>query len=82
MTRMINQRDLRNDSGKILRAVAGGETFIVASNGTPVAELRPLPRKQFVSKDELRSGMNLPPIDYAKMRADLDEYIDPYLFHD
>lgn len=81
MTRMINQRDLRNDSGKILRAVAGGETFIVASNGTPVAELRPLPPRKFVRKEEaLRTAAHLPSMDYAEFRAELDELYEQDLF--
>lgn len=38
----ISQRQLRNDSGAVLRAVEAGEVFIVTSNGRPVAELRPV----------------------------------------
>lgn len=38
----ISQRQLRNDSGAVLRAVEAGETFVVTSNGRPVAELRPI----------------------------------------
>ena len=77
---MINQRDLRNDSGKILQAVSGGETFIVARNGTPVAELRPLPPAKFVSKEEAaRTAQHLPPVDYEQFRAELDNVMDPYI---
>lgn len=39
----ITQRQLRNDSGAILRAVEAGETFIITNNGRPVAEIRPIP---------------------------------------
>jgi prevent-host-death family protein len=38
----ISQRQLRNDSGAVLRAVEAGETFVITSNGRPVAELRPV----------------------------------------
>lgn len=38
----ISQRQLRNDSGAILRAVQQGARYIVTNNGTPVAELRPI----------------------------------------
>ena len=38
----ISQRQLRNDSGAILRAGAGGATYIVTNNGEPVAEIRPI----------------------------------------
>lgn len=38
----ISQRQLRNDSGAVLRAVEAGETFIITNNGRPVAEIRPV----------------------------------------
>lgn len=38
----ISQRQLRNDSGAILRAVQEGARYIVTNNGTPVAEIRPI----------------------------------------
>ncbi|WP_428120263.1 type II toxin-antitoxin system Phd/YefM family antitoxin [Candidatus Poriferisodalis sp.] len=46
MEREISQRELRNDSGKIMRAVANGESFTVTSNGEPVAHLSPLHRRR------------------------------------
>ncbi len=41
-TEHISQRQLRNDSAAVLRAVEGGASFIVTNNGRPVAEIRPL----------------------------------------
>jgi prevent-host-death family protein len=38
----ISHRELRNQSGRILRAVAAGESYTVTNNGTPVAKLVPL----------------------------------------
>lgn len=78
MTREINQRELRNESGAILQAAADGETFVITRNGTPIAELRPLPRKKtYVSTAEaVRALAHIPPIDYQEMRAELDEIID------
>ena len=43
----ISQRQLRNDSAAVLRAVENGETFIVTNNGRPVAEIRPLGEQRF-----------------------------------
>ena len=37
--RTITQRQLRNDSGAVLREVQAGEHLTVTRNGTPVAEL-------------------------------------------
>ena len=48
MAREITQRQLRNDSGEIMRELDGGETFLVTRNGTPVGELTPLPRRRLV----------------------------------
>jgi prevent-host-death family protein len=80
MTREISQRELRNDSGAILRAVESGEDFIVTRNGTALAELRPLRRRRFVSKTELlATARQLAPIDAAAFRADIDEVVDQSL---
>lgn len=38
----IAQRDLRNESGDILRRVEAGEHFVVTRGGRPVAELIPV----------------------------------------
>lgn len=38
----ISVRDLRNDTGAVLRRVEAGETLIVHSNRRPVARLVPL----------------------------------------
>ena len=40
--RAISQRELRNDSGKVLRQVAQGKSFRVTNRGAPVAVLSPL----------------------------------------
>jgi prevent-host-death family protein len=41
MSRTITQRELRNDSGEIMRSLDQGESFVVTRNGTPVGELTP-----------------------------------------
>lgn len=40
--KLISQRELRNDSAEVLRAVESGETFTVTRRGVPVALLTPL----------------------------------------
>ncbi|MEY3407543.1 MAG: hypothetical protein RL038_604 [Actinomycetota bacterium] len=37
----IPQRELRNQSGEILRRVQAGEAFTITNHGKPVAVLRP-----------------------------------------
>ena len=41
MAATISQRELRNDSGAIMRRVEQGESFVVTRNGVPVADLLP-----------------------------------------
>ena len=77
MSRMITQRELRNDSGAILREVQAGQAIIVTRNGEPVAELRPLPRRRFVPRAAIAAAArNAPPIDGTRLRADLDAVVD------
>ena len=77
MAREITQRQLRNDSGEIMRALDAGESFVVTRNGVAVGELRPLRRRQFVSSSEVRSAfVGSPAIDAARFRRDVDAFVD------
>lgn len=83
MNREISQRELRNDSGEVLRAVSHGEEFVVTRNGEPVGVLRPLQRRAFVSRTELvRAADRMPRIDAARFRSDLDSVVDQEIFGD
>lgn len=78
MLHVIAQRDLRNDSGAILRRVEAGEEFIVTRNGTPVARLAPAPRRRGVSRERLAAMFRgTPTVDGTALRSDLDAAIDP-----
>lgn len=75
--REITQRELRNDSGAILRAVESGERFIVTRNGTPIAELHPLRRQTFVATSQLLALLGRErPIDTDRFFEDLDDVVD------
>ncbi|MCL1899308.1 MAG: type II toxin-antitoxin system prevent-host-death family antitoxin [Promicromonosporaceae bacterium] len=39
---VIPQRELRNNSGEILRRAEAGEEFVVTTNGRPVAKVTPI----------------------------------------
>ena len=76
MSRVISQRELRNDSAAILRALDRGEEFVVTRNGVPVGELKPA-RRHFVSRDTLLAAVaNSPHIDGERFRADVDSILD------
>lgn len=73
----ISQRELRNNSGEIMRRLDEGETFVVTRNGDPVGELVPLRRRRFVNGPALAAAFrNAPRIDYQRFRADIDADVD------
>lgn len=73
MSREINQRELRNQSGEIMRELDEGESFVVTRNGVPVAELTPLRRHRFVAAESaVALFRSAPAVDYRCFRADLD----------
>src|SRR5580692_11060259 len=72
-SREITQRELRNESGEIMRQLDRGDTFVVTRNGVPVGELAPLRRHRFVSADTaIAAFRNAPAVDRDRLRADLD----------
>ncbi len=73
MAREITQRELRNDSGEIMRKLDEGESFVVTRNGTPVGELTPLRRLRFVAAETAVAVFRAAPsVDYRQFRSDLD----------
>jgi prevent-host-death family protein len=51
--RTISQRELRNQSGKLLRETEEGESFLITVGGRPVAMLTPYPKRRWVPKAEV-----------------------------
>jgi prevent-host-death family protein len=79
MNQVITQRVLRNVSAAVLREVQAGQTITVTRNGTPVAELRPIPARRFVPRAAIADAANRAPrVDLARLRADLDAVVDPH----
>lgn len=75
MSREITQRELRNNSGEIMRALDGGESFVVTRNGVPVGELAPLRRRRFVAADAaIAAFVGAPRLE--DLRSDLDAVLD------
>ncbi|MCP9490861.1 MAG: DUF2332 family protein [Solirubrobacteraceae bacterium MAG38_C4-C5] len=73
----ITQRELRNESGEIMRALDGGESFVVTRNGVAVGELVPLRRRRFVAADAVLAAFKgAPQIDAPRMRAEIDAVLD------
>lgn len=77
MAREITQRELRNRSGDVMRALDRGESFIVTRNGVPVGELAPLRRRRFVAVDAaVEAFAGAPTVALERFRADADELLD------
>ena len=85
MGAVVSQRELRNDSGAIMRRVEQGESFVVTRNGVPIADLIPHrpdpgPRRRFVAVDDIGRGLRmLPDWGVTQFRAELagfDELVD------
>lgn len=72
MAIQITQRELRNNSGEIMRQLDRGESFVVTRNGIPVGELSPLRRHRFISAEEAVAAFGAPRVQFDRFRADLD----------
>jgi prevent-host-death family protein len=73
----ISQRELRNESGDIMRRLDKGESFTVTRNGVPVGELVPIRRRRVVNGPALAAAFrSAPPVDYQQLRTDLDRCAD------
>lgn len=77
VSEVISQRELRNDSGRIMRALDEGRSFVLTRNSVPVGELRPLRRHRMVDT-RLVSEMfrHAPRIDREQFLRDLDNAVD------
>jgi antitoxin (DNA-binding transcriptional repressor) of toxin-antitoxin stability system len=77
MSRRITQRQLRNECGRIMRALDEGQSFTVTRNGVPVGELVPMRPRAFVPVEAVtRAYRCAPRIAYARVRKDLDDPIN------
>jgi hypothetical protein len=76
VARELTHHELGNDSDAIVRALEGGESFVVTRHGVAGGELLPL-RRHFVSAEAVvASFAGAPTVDAARFRADLDAVID------
>ncbi len=77
MPRTITQRELRNESGKIMRALDRGERFVVTRNGVAVGELAPLRERQLVPvADVVAVFRDAPRLDRERFERDLDAHLE------
>jgi prevent-host-death family protein len=77
----ISQRELRNESGAIMRRVEAGEHFTVTRNGVPVADLSPHDQttagreRRFLPVGDVAAGLaQLPEWDVDRFADELGEF--------
>lgn len=58
--RTIPQKELRNNSGEVLRRAEAGEHFTITVAGRPVAALGPVARQQWIDTTTLEALWALP----------------------
>jgi prevent-host-death family protein len=58
--RTIPQRELRNNSARVLREAEAGEVFTITVDGRPVATLGPFRRRQWVPAASIREILATP----------------------
>ena len=76
MSRQVTQRELRNDSGRIMRALDRGTSFIVTRNGVPVGELVPLRPRVFVRTAAAQAAFaHAPRVSLKRFRRDVDAVV-------
>ncbi len=69
-------RELRNHGGRVLDEVSRGASMLVTRDGAPVAELRAVRRKGLSAAELVARRRNLPSMDFAALRRDLDTLLD------
>ena len=76
----IQQKQLRNEVGDVLRRAEAGEEFIVTVAGRPVAQIGPLRRDTWVPTGRLQDLLKLPadPALAADLQAFQASLSDPW----
>jgi prevent-host-death family protein len=75
----VSIRDLRNKGGEVVDRAARGEQIRITKAGKPVAELRPLSRTGLSADALLARWRNLPAVDPAALRSDIDDLLESTL---
>ena len=75
----VSIRELRNRCGDVVDRAAKGERLTITRSGRPVAELTPLGREPVALQVLMDRRRQLPDVDPAGLRRDIDEVVDPAL---
>ncbi|GAA4983245.1 type II toxin-antitoxin system Phd/YefM family antitoxin [Kineococcus glutinatus] len=84
----ISQRELRNDSGGVLRRLQAGESFTITVHGKPIGVLRldPVPtgpqRTVHLDNEPAIPGHALTPEERAAWKADIARFAEEFVDDD
>ena len=72
----VSIRDLRNHGGDVIARVSSGESLTVTRDGTPVAQLVPVPSSGVSATALVEAMRGVGTIDLERFRADVDAVVD------
>lgn len=76
----LSQRELRNESGRVLRAVSEGRSFVLTNSGVPVGRIVPLdapgPRLTIARPARRKGGWAALPVERKSAAQSLEKIID------
>jgi prevent-host-death family protein len=72
----VSIRELRNHGGEVVDRAARGEAITITRDGRAVAKLGSIEAGPLAAELLLERWRRLPPIDPARLRADIDETLD------
>jgi len=75
----VTIRELRNHGGEVVDRILAGESLTVTRSGKAVAVLHPLSRDRVDAATLLERRRNLPTLDLASFRCDVDGVVDATL---
>lgn len=75
----VSIRELRHDGGAVVDRAARGEPITITRAGQPVAELRAVAPPALSAETLLRRHRALAPVAVDRLRADIDDVLDPAL---
>jgi hypothetical protein len=77
MAKKLTQRQLRNESGEIMRALDAGESFIVTPTALPSgSSSRYSATGSWQREAAIEAFAHAAPLDAQRFRADLDRLVD------
>ena len=74
--KVITQRELRNESARVMDDVEAGQCFVLTRRGQTIAQIVPLrgPRSTVPTAELIAGLRGMPHLDLAAARADADDF--------